>query len=230
MPYHRSSAKRAFDGVVTSLEKSLAHSFRTRSNLRSDILELVYQSVVFRLSAALEDYVASLINDWVYQVKHNKLPCAALPDQARSYLLVQHQKSYFTDYLVDNDEKKLLSRLKIKNSEFGLVMEGETAAPLLTIPLTEGKKYPSVKNIKALFLRLGIENILDQVSKRIKSDAELRLKSFGDVRTAIAHQYPPSITHADVKAHLGAIKSIARAIDMIMFGHVRRISGSSCWK
>lgn len=86
------------------------------------------------------------------------------------------------------------------------------------------RKYPSVKNIKAIFNRIGVPNIFHRLNAITKRDSEKVLQSFLDIRQAIAHQSPPNLTYPDVRSYIRNVQGIVRALDRILYTHGR------CWR
>jgi hypothetical protein len=109
----------------------------------------------------------------------------------------------------------------------------QSAATLGGIPLEEflvkDKKFPSVKNIKVLFRRLGLVDLSQKLSRRTRSNFDLSLQSFMDVRNALAHESPPSITDVDVNLYFTRIACWVDAIDREFYSHVVSTSGSAYW-
>jgi hypothetical protein len=95
--------------------------------------------------------------------------------------------------------------------------------------LVKDKKFPSVRNLNAVFKRIGTPKMLTLVSRRTRSDVALAVTSFIDVRNALAHESPPSMTDADVDRYFKQVKSWINAIDRELFSHVYRSSGAVYW-
>jgi len=230
MPYSKSAAKKSFDARVKDLDRHARHAAYRNKKMRNEIRDLVFHSVIFHLSAALEDYVASLIGSWIHQVVARGMRSNALPPVARSYVIFHRQKVHYANFLSTNDEARILKRLAIANEEYKLLNE-ELEVPKILTPsiMLHEKKYPSSDNIKTLFNRIGVSNVFDLLGKRLEIDVELALKSFGDIRTSIAHESPPNLSMVDIESQIGFIKSLAGAIDRLMYSHVRECSGEQCW-
>jgi hypothetical protein len=230
MPYSRSSAKKVFDTRIGDLSRHARYTAYKNKRMKGEIRDLVFQSVVFHLSAALEDYLANLIGSWIHQVTLRKMNSSALPAISRSYVIFHRQKAHYSNFVSTNDETKILKRLSLTNEEYKLVDE-DVEIPNIITPsvILHERKYPSGDNIKVLFNRIGLSNIFDLLSKRLKTDAELGLRSFSDIRTSIAHESPPNLSMSDVENQIGFIKGMAAAIDRLMCSHVRKHSGKDCW-
>jgi hypothetical protein len=84
--------------------------------------------------------------------------------------------------------------------------------------------YPSAKNIKRLFARLGIDDLFARLDKRCKRDMALTIDSFQSLRTALAHESPPNVTIIDVKLHFESMRLLTKALDRVAFNHRRAVA------
>ncbi|RYZ65603.1 MAG: hypothetical protein EOP09_13995, partial [Proteobacteria bacterium] len=109
----------------------------------------------------------------------------------------------FNKYAYTNDERALYSHIE-GEVELWPMMSGAAALPgyFEGKALHDGSSYPSGKNLKKVFARVGIDNMLDRISSNLGRDAEVLIEGFQSVRTALAHSSPPALTVADVEALL----------------------------
>lgn len=136
----------------------------------------------------------------------------------------------FAHYQFTGDERTLSLAL-ISEPSLWALMAGDPNLPASFDgrALHDGSGYPSSKNIKRLFARVGIDNMIDKVSRNISRDAEVLVESFQSIRTALAHSSPPTITINDVERLLADSKVIVGAIDRILHNHIMRHGGNVCW-
>ena len=90
-------------------------------------------------------------------------------------------------------------------------------------------KYPSVKNLKILYIRIGINDIFNEVARRGQKDYKSQLESFLSIREAIAHQEAPVMTFQDVERHLDNLIDFINKIDRVVYSHITKISGEGYW-
>ena len=91
-------------------------------------------------------------------------------------------------------------------------------------------KYPSTKNLRKLFRRLGIDPVFDRLNAVAKRDVESLLTSFNDVRTEMAHQgMPIGMSVGDIKARINDISLVVGYIDRLFYSHVSKTTGVVCW-
>lgn len=92
----------------------------------------------------------------------------------------------------------------------------------------DSKSYPSVKNVKKMYRRIGIESIFTLLSKRMKVDVEGRLKSFNSIRGKLAHSgIDGAFSYGDIKAQRKSINQLVAALDKETFYFLRQ---SNAWK
>jgi hypothetical protein len=90
-------------------------------------------------------------------------------------------------------------------------------------------KYPSIKNLKILYIRIGISDIFNEVAKRGQKDYKSQLESFLSIREAIAHQEAPVMTFQDVERNLNNLIDFINKIDRVVYSHIAKVSGEVYW-
>lgn len=228
MPYTRSAHRVAHNDRVSFLLKKARRAQRLRAS-DSDIRDLVFQCSVFLASAATETYVRLLIESWVQKVRTQNLGTQT-PVSARAYIATKRLAGAFAKHAYTNDERALYEHIGTE-MDLWRMMAGAPALPgyFDGKALHDGSSYPSGKNIKKLFARAGINNMLDRISSNLGRDAEVLIEGFQSVRTALAHSSPPALTIVDVEDLLSDNKALVGAIDRIFFSHVNRHGGALCW-
>jgi hypothetical protein len=107
-------------------------------------------------------------------------------------------------------------------------------ATYLRIDRFEGiadKSYPSVKNVKRMFKRIGITNVFTRLKMRLKFDVELEIFSLNGLRGSLAHSgLSGSLSYRDVKGHVKRIQQIVAAMDRESFYHLRGTCPITIWK
>jgi hypothetical protein len=182
------------------------------------------------MSAVLEDYFGELTTSWFTSLTAGNAQSSLIPASTRALLLGRIYEDAFRRYIGLGDEQDLAAKILDGRASIG-VLDDATAVPPLEFRtrLIKDKKFPSPYNIDVLFKRMGLKKILQLVSRRTKSNVELGLRSFMDVRNALAHENPPSVTDEDVSRYLNQIARWIDAFDREFYGHVVRTSGSAYW-
>jgi hypothetical protein len=228
MPYCRSSYRNDFDKQITFLVRKARHAQRLKPS-DAELRDLVFQSCVFLTGAAIETYIRLIIEAWVFNIKM-KNRGAITPVSARAYIASKRLGPAFSKYFYDKDEKNLIAAIQDESSLWPLLVGGSNLPSFFEgKAIHDGAAYPSIKNIKKLFARLGIKNMIDEIGKALKRDAELMIDGFQNIRTALAHSAPPTVTINDVETRLSDSQELVGAIDRIFCRHVTKHGGRDCW-
>lgn len=230
MAYSRSLARQDFLKNILEIQTVSRKADYKKSNVPESALEMIYQAAIFKACAYLEEYLKSIIQDWLYLVEQNGYTCAQIPNNLRLFLISKGQEGAYKAFIFQGDEKALLKKLD-KNKYTPLLNLASPVKGLLDTNLVVGdRKYPSIKNIRRLFVRIGINKIFEDMQRRYSVNHTKPLQSFLDVREAIAHQNPPNLTYADVKMHLEHLRKLVNDLDRTIYSHVVRETGLDCWR
>lgn len=230
MPYTRSTARATAKARVKLLRSSFVYArIRTRI-LPTYIRDAIFQNCVFQLSAILEDYLNELASRWFANLTAAGAMNSAVPVLTRAFFAAKSQEELFKRFLASGDENDLAVRTVEKSQIFSLFNDGGPIPALdFSSKIVKDRKFPSVYNIESMFRRLGIPKILQLLSKRTRTNVEFSLRAFMDVRNALAHESPPSITDLDVDRYFQQVEVWVEAIDREFYGHVVRCSGARYW-
>lgn len=230
MRYKRSIHRNDFDKRLAFLLRKCRRASRLRSS-DADIRDLVFQCAILQTSAAIEQYLKLLIESWAQNVRiHSR--ANRVPVAARVFLASTRLDRHFSEYIVNRYEAELLEKLSKESTLLWKLILGDIESS----SIFDGKQiyrevsYPSSKNIKRLFSRLGISNIYDLISKEMKKDSETAVDGFQSIRTALAHSEPPNITIKDVEDKLNDMRLLVGAIDQIFYRRVVSNCGKDCWR
>lgn len=230
MSYVKSSSRTAFEGRIDGLRKSAKVASTKSRKIPREVRDLAFHAAILETSAALEEYIKNLLEDYAYRSRSIGLQMGRLPQSVRTFLLIHGTLPHFENLALSRDERRALEKLDINGKAFSVL---DPTAPIgrdVNIgALLDKKKYPSPKNWITLFCRLGIKDIFAAADVRLKRDTKLLLQSFNDVRTALAHGEAPSLTYDDVVRHLGNMKCLVGAVDRVLFSHLCSHSGKPSW-
>jgi len=230
MPYSKSKARTEFEKSSDDLLLSSRKASFKNSKISYEHKILIFQSAIFLLSALIEEYLKTFVEDLIFNYKSKNAQLDKIPDNFRSLLLLESQLNSFKTYINSGDESKILTRLSTNLPHYKIILNNEIFTNQIPPSLIIGtKKYPSIKNLNLLYNRLGISKIIIEIQKKGKKDYEMMLKSFLDVRETIAHQKAPSITIEDVKRHYSNINEIIGMLDRVTYSYISRKSGSIFW-
>jgi hypothetical protein len=228
MPYTRSVHRKEFEARLGYLASECLLAEKLGAG-HPNIRDMVFQCAIFQTSAAMETYLRLLIESWVQALK-TQAKGLSLPAVSRGFLATKRFESYFARYAFNKDEAKISADIPNEHQQWP-ILNPQPALP----PHLDGKAfhdqtaYPSFKNIKRLFRRVGIAKPEAELNKYLKGDVETLIEGFQSVRTAIAHSSPPPLTVKDVKKLLNDNIKLVRCIDRMFFRHVIAHGGQSCW-
>jgi len=195
-----------------------------------DHKQLINQSCIFVLSARIEDFTNNLFENLFYKYKTGGAQLHQIPKNARTKLLIDRQVQHYRNFYNSSDERTLLRNIAIDNSFYEVIDNNHVFNNQIHKSNIIGtNKYPSVKNLKILYHRIGINNIITDLNRKSKKDLQTPLESFLSLRESIAHQGAPAITYNDIVRHFKNISELIGYLDRIVYSHIVNISGNQFW-
>lgn len=228
--YRPSTARTEFETSIGEIATVLP-LLRSSRGLHSDLKNYVLGASVVFLHAKLENYISDLFNGICQEACRINLDATQIPQSLLGWLfLADGHLERSRSFVARNDEYEFATHTgSYINSE---LLNGR--ANYLRIERFKGiadKSYPSVKNIKRMFKRIGITNIFSRLKARLKFDVELEIVSLNGLRGSLAHSgLSGSLSYTDVKDHLDKINRIVKAIDKESFYHLRGSCPVAIWK
>jgi hypothetical protein len=232
MAYTRSRARKQFDIDVIEILSTIrtAHSSQCSSPA---IRTFALCAAVLLCSARFESYIEDLIGNWGRLVTTQAVTTERLPRRLRAFLLNQPAVvAAYRAFIVDNDELSFLSKLEtlIGQAHYEFALDGRPLPPFSVRLLYADRKYPSPKNLKRLFDRLGLRNSFGAMNALARRDTEGMLTSFNDLRTEMAHTgMPVGLSVGDIRQRIKDMQIIVGCIDRMFYRHVCGSVGSACW-
>lgn len=199
--------------------------------LPTPVRDAIFQNCVFQLSAILEDYLSDLFSNWIRALQVDGATNAELPLQMRAIAIARIQAEDYKRFIGNGNEVDLSEQVLARIDSFRIF---DNTSPIPTIDfrsaLVKDKKFPSTINLPVLFRRFGINNIMQSISRRTRTDFRLSLQAFMDVRNALAHESPPSITDVDVNHYFSQVRLWISTIDREFYSHAIKTAGARFWK
>ncbi len=230
MSYKKSRARVTFEANASALLRLSRFASLKKNGFSYDHQNLIFQSAVFRVCAAIEEYLKTFSEDLFFSYTSQGAKLADIPSNIRAATLLNRQSEIFKSYILSGDEVATLKKLQPSANTFHVCFDDD----LLVKQIGKGdilgtKKYPSLKNLKIIYNRLGITDIMTEAHKRGKKDYTSRHESFLSVREAISHQLPPPLTFQDVDRHFSNLVELLNQFDRISYSHISKISKSKFW-
>lgn len=226
--YRCSSARQEALTRLSDLRSGATSASKNR--IPPKVRDMAFQSAIFQASSTLEEYLKQIFDHWLYELKRNNKTGRNIPSRARFSYAGRELNSEFSRYAYAGDERILAQKIEDKSDVIDFALGYSNVPPHLTGEFAyKDRKYPSPKNIKQLYSRIGCDNVFDLISREINSDAALKLQGFNDVRTSIAHGTAPNITLADIKRNLSDVALIIKALDKINHREFSKYFGGGVW-
>jgi hypothetical protein len=232
MPYSKSRARTEFESKSIELVALARQISYKNVPLKYDHKNLIFQSTIVLLCSALEEYLRVFIEDLFFRYKSKNATISDTPVNSRTYTLFNNQRVIYESFINNRDEAKILEKLDVRNTYlYSLIDDTKKFTNQINAKsIVNDKKYPSPKNLKILFNRIGIKNIFGETEKLGKKNYELILRSFLDIRETIAHQESTDLTFDDVKRNFKNIMDLLDKIDRVSYRHICILSGQNFWK
>jgi hypothetical protein len=228
MPYVKSVYRKDFESRTSTLTKEAISAQRLPKEC-SAIKDMVFQCAIFQTSAALEVYLKLLIEGWAFALKI-KNKGSDLPELPRGFLVSTRLQKHFARYVFSGDEAQLLKNVPREYLAWPVFDVSFPLPAYFDGKLFHDKTaYPSFRNLKRLFFRVGIDKFQSEMDRLLRGDVETLVENFQSIRTALAHSAPPALTLADIKKNIRDIERLVRCIDRVFFRHVAKHGGVACW-
>ncbi|MBS7792602.1 hypothetical protein KTR66_21600 [Roseococcus sp. SDR] len=191
--------------------------------------DMVFQAAIFRASAELEILIKIQNETWLQQAHKNKL-AHKIPDPLVGYIAAEAFSTSFRKHAFSGNELELCNNIvKTHKARPILSRPSEINFPFAVSIIHKDVAYPSAKNIDRLLKRIGVSGGINQISARLRVDAETLVEKIQSARTALAHSFAGQMTFIDVRDILWSTLKLGRALDQIMFDNVAKHVDVSCW-
>ena len=233
MSYAKSKSRADYENLSSNL-RSLASSTNRipLTGLTYDHKNLIYQALIVLLSAAIEEYNKTVIEDWFYQLRIQNAHMSQIPINARMYGLLHRTAPHYRNYLYKKDnEAGLIEQLEKAKSDIHCLVNDHSvfSTSYLSKEVWGDKKYPSIKNMCILYNRIGIKNIFDSIAKRYHHNFKNQLESMLSIREAIAHTGSTTVTYTDFIGHIDIVDDFINRLDRVLYTHCCIEAGSQYW-
>jgi len=214
---------------------SLIDSTDQADQSSQDIRDLVYCSAILLTSAQIEKYIENIFSSWGSYMNSKTgravLKNSKLPENLKNFKLLINQKNALDEYYRTKDESKYL---RVVGQNPSLLKYANPTGKVTRINLSRvyaGRKYPSPKNFKVLFNRIGIASIFDSMGAKSSTNMKDVLDAFNSLRTQIAHDGKVTgLTKSDIKQYLQRMSKFIEVLDEVLYDHIHQYTGKSSWK
>jgi hypothetical protein len=117
-----------------------------------------------------------------------------------------------------------------RQAQYEFAIDGRPLPAFSIASVYADRKYPSPKNLRRLFNRLGLPNIFALLNRLARRDTEALLTSFNDLRTEMAHSgMPVGLSSGDIRHRIKDVQLVVGCIDRTFYSHVCGPVGFQCW-
>ncbi|MBA6398243.1 HEPN domain-containing protein [Colwellia sp. BRX10-4] len=230
MAYSKSRSRCSFENLLGNLLLLSRKASYKSSGFSYAHQNLIYQAAIFSICAGIEEYSKNFFEDYIFECAKAEVTFDKMPLNLRLMSLLRGQKDLFKQHLFNGDEAKTLKKMASSRSIYNVLQDDTIIDRSIVAGTILGtNKYPSIKNLKIVYNRIGISDIFLELHRKSQNDITSQLSSFLDIREAISHQTPSSLTYTDITRHLSNLKNIINYLDRIKYSHLVKVSGADCW-
>jgi hypothetical protein len=232
MPYQKGKARLTFE---TDISRELLLLRRaSASKVRDvDLRGYLLSSIIAKGSVALELYLEKIFSDWFSKIQSVPAKNRLISGQLRVFLLThKHVNDHLLRFLAMKDEGIYLDAVggSLGAPEWRMFDDAANVPNTDMMSVIENRRYPSPKNIRRVFRRIGIPNVFAQLNAAGRTDIEALIRSYNDVRNDFAHDgVIVGVNAADVRKKLRDLGRIVNAVDRVMHRFVYQTCGAAFW-
>jgi hypothetical protein len=223
----------ALDELETGLNeqqqalKLVAHPSKQAPLLKNYVIG----ATVMFSSAALENYLTDIFSNYAQGICSKIKRIGICPEQTTGWIFINSGvEQDFKRYLYTGDENDFISRMGIRLKTEVAAKQDDFYSINQFRDFTK-KCYPSTKNIKLMFKRIGIPNIFVRLSARAHRNIENEVESLNAIRGQFAHVgVLGTVSYKDTKNLIKSVRSIACLIDKEFFYHLRESNCVDIWR
>jgi hypothetical protein len=233
MPYEVSVTRRRLDLQLDEIKKTLRTA--DRKDVPNGLRDYAIAAAIFLAHAEIENYFVDALAGIANAYSRAAIDASRLPTRLRAHLVVEkfNFQNVAAKFSTKSGEPDVLMSVEkwFASPIYALFNESKPLVPFVGQDIHGDYSYPSKKNIERVLRRIGIGDPKGTLNGMAKRDVLGLLESVANLRTALAHNASlPGIGCADVIAHLGGLKIFARALDRVLYVHVRTSLPHAAWR
>jgi hypothetical protein len=183
----------------------------------------VNRAAVVLLCAHLEGFLEDLVGELIDQLNASAPRVADVPLRLRA----AHVTGEIDAIAAMTDAASRAERIERLFRDHGDLWLADTLIFQLRVEkITADMSNPGASDVNRLFLSVGIENALDEVTLSDGGDPVKRVTEFVGVRNSIAHGEDTKVTDDQVERYVDAVECLGRDLDSAVARHVQSITGS----
>ena len=227
--YIPSNARTGFESSLIEIN-NVINIISPPRRVDPDIKNYILGAAILFLSAKLENYISDLFNGICQRASSGSCSVENVPAELLGWaFLSDGHFDRSCKFVAKKDEGDFIKSTGAYLQK-QLLKDPDNYLNVTLFKDISDRSYPSVKNIKRMFRRIGVESIFSLLNCRLHTDAENILKTLNVNRGALAHSgLSGSISYGDVKNQILQIRKLVAAIDKETFYHFRKTDTVGIW-
>ncbi len=217
MAYSKTASRKEFDEWKKKALSTIRRANKSYTK-KYNISDYMLCAVLILTHARFENYFKDIVKYTIDEINSAQMQTNSLPGRLReAELMAMLPHSYLKRYYMWENERNLLDKLNhMLNSSEWVWAKNDHVGMLTIRAVLNDQGYPSPKNLKNVFYKLGID-IFVELGKRLKTDAAVLLDSISGLRSEMAHiGMPPLVTPSDIGHKVSELARVVGCIDRIV--------------
>lgn len=232
MPYRKSKARLVFEADISRELVLLRRAGATKIK-DLDLRGYVLSSVISKGSVSLELYLEKVFSDWFAKLRTVPAANSVISPQLRAFLIThKHVNEHLMRFLAMKDEGVYLDAVAgtLAAPEWQMLDAASNIPNADLMSVIREKRYPSPKNIRRVFRRIGVQNFRSKLNSAGRTDIEALIQSYNDVRNDFAHDgIIVGANATDIRKKLRDLIRVVNAIDRVLHKFVHDTCGGAFW-
>lgn len=230
MPYKRSTARLQFDASLEMLKDTVILAEVT-PGVPSPVFDSVLGFSIVNAWGLFEVYQEDLIKGWAVKVQSAGVTFDKLPANLRDFILSSKElRRTIFQFGASQDESAHLSKVVEILGRGDFAAASQSAVFGLDMSDVLECKYPSPKNIRKLYNRLGVPRVMVELNARARSNIEGDLTAINDIRSEIVHEcLSPALSAGDIILYLNKLKNAVSHLDRLLCNRFSGFTGYGTW-
>ena len=228
--YTPSSAREEFESSLGEIRRVLPMVGPSRQ-LNADLKNYVLGASVLFLHAKLENYISDLFKGICQQACEKQAAATEIPEPLLGWMFLADGHLERSRMFIARNEEHAFIESTGEYLSTKLLRESSNYVTVNRFKTIDDKCYPSVKNLKRMFNRIGLKGIFGRLNARLRRQVELELRSLNALRGALAHSgVDGQLSQTEIRERVKNTQQLVAAIDKETFYHLRRTFHVDVWK
>jgi len=179
--------------------------------------------VISKLYAEFENYVSDSITERIRVINVTGKKFRDLPETIQAIAIdnrINHD--HYRQFYASKDEFVFLKRIKNQLDNGGFSWDPDAFSEIDPENILKKDRYPSIENIKILYRRVGVQDIVGSLNRELRKNSVTFLQSINDLRCGFVHEANnPAINETDIVNDMNAMVKLVMALDYILYQNTK---------